>query len=475
MTDLCRDKRAGVPLVYIITDSGRTPVFFYFICFLQETSAGISVLHSNLFPEEDSILFAKKRKERIMMRRGLKNTAAVLMAFMLGGTMAACGQKADTPVTTPAPEETVTTEAAATTADTTAASTAADDDTDGELILDHEEELQYATEFTLTNYKGGYKKFTVAYHADKEFLIVPEGKKVPEDLADNVVVLQQPINKITMNSTGMVSLIDAIGGLDHIATVGTDIKGWYLDNVIAKMEAGDIKYSGNYKEPDFEMLAAEGIQLEIDTTMAAGNPDVLAKYDELGIPYFIESSSKEGTPLGRVEWVKLFGALMGMENEANTYFEEQVKKVDGVTAADKTDKTVAMFYISSGSDKVYARNGGDYMAAMIGMAGGNYIMADVEPEKTGNTAATFEDIYSRCIDADYIFYVNFALKFDSVEDLVAYNPLFGDFKAVKEGNVYITAPDFTQSTAAIAGIIEDMHAVLKDPTIETTDSLIKLK
>lgn len=409
------------------------------------------------------------------MRKSLKNTAAVLAAIMLGGSMMACGQKADAPATTPAPSETVTTEAASAPEQNTEASKAADDDVDGELVLDHEVELTYATEFKMTDYKGGYKKFTVAYHDDKEFLIVPEGKQVPGDLADNVVVLQQPIDKITMNSTGMVSLIDAIGGLDHIATVGTDTKGWYLDNVIAKLDAGDIKYSGNYKEPDFEMLTAEGIQLEIDTTMAAGYPDVLAKYDELGIPYFIESSSKEGSPLGRVEWVKLFGAIMGMEDEANTYFDEQVKKVEAVTAADRTDKTVAMFYISSGSDKVYARNGGDYMATMIGMAGGNYIMADVEPEKTGNTSTTFEDVYSRCVDADYLFYVNFALKFNSIEELVAYNSLFGDFKAVKEGNVYVTAPNFTQSTAAIAGIIEDMHTVLNDPGVETTDSLIKLK
>lgn len=403
------------------------------------------------------------------MRKSLKKTAAILAALVLTGSMAACAQKADI-TTAAAPTET---ESAL--ADTKESPKAAEEDVDGELVLDHEEELQYATEFKLTNYKGGYKKFTVAYHDDKEFLIVPEGKKVPENLEGNVVVLQQPIDKITMNSTGMVSLIDAIGGLDHIATVGTEAKGWYLENVVNKLESGDIKYSGNYKEPDFEMLTAEGIQLEVDTTMAAGNPDILAKYDELGIPYFIESSSKEGSPLGRVEWVKLFGALMGLEDEAKTYFDEQVKKVEAVTSADKTDKTVAMFYISSGSDKVYARNGGDYMAAMIGMAGGNYIMADVEPDKTGNSATTFEDVYSRCVDADYVFYVNFALKYESLDDMVEYNPLFGDFKAVKEGNVYVTSPDFTQSTAAIAGIIEDMHAVLNDSSVETTHSLIKLK
>lgn len=406
------------------------------------------------------------------MKARIYKITALLLALLMALALTACGQgtpvqsepteaPAESPAETPtAPEATLE---------------PTDDDVDGELILDHEEQLQYASQFTLTHYKGGYKKFTVANHEDREFLLVPEGKSVPEGLAENVVVLQQPLNKICMCSTGMVSLIDAIGGLDSVATVGTDVSGWYIDNVIGRLEAGTIQYSGNYKEPDFEMLTAEGIQLEVDTTMLNSYPEVMEKYDELGIPYFIESSSKEGHPLGRVEWVKLFGAILGLEEEANAYFGEQAAKVDAVTSTEKCGKTVAMFYISSSSDKVYARNGGDYMAAMIGMAGGEYIMADVETEKSGNTSTTFEDVYARCIDADYLFYVNFALKFSSIEELVAYNSLFGDFKAVKEGNVYITAPNFTQSTAAIAGIIEDMHTVLNDPAVETTDSLIKLK
>lgn len=394
------------------------------------------------------------------MKDPIKKLTAVLLAAVMLVSTAAC---ASTDVSGSAPSSSA------------AASVAADDDVDGKLIVDSEEKLQYATGFTLTHYKGGYIKFTVDSSKEREFLIVPEGKSVPDGLADNVVVLQQPLTKICVNSTGMMSLIDAIGGLDHISTVGTDVDGWYIDNVIAKLKSGEIKYSGNYKAPDFEMLTSEGIQLEVDTTMLVSHPDVMEKYDELGIPYFIECSSNEGHPLGRVEWVKLYGALMGLEKEADAYFDQQAAKVETVTSAEKSGKTVAMFYISSGSDKVYARNGGDYMARMIGMAGGTYIMEDVAPEETGNTSTTFEDVYSRCVDADYLFYVNFALKFNSIEEMTKYNSLFADFKAVKEGNVYVTAPSFTQSISSIAGIIEDMHAVLDDPGIKSTDSLIKLE
>ena len=387
------------------------------------------------------------------MKKTFKKLTAALLAAVMLVSFAACAPGASSP---------------------SPSATANNDDFNGKLVLDHEEQLKYAKSFTLTHYKGGYMEFTVATAKDKKYLVVPEGKKVPDGLAANTVVLKQPLNKITVNSTGMVSLIDAMGGLDKIATVGYDVSDWYIDNVVAGLKAGKIKYSGSYKAPDFEMLTKLGVQLVVDTTMLLNNPTVMAKYDELKIPYFIEASSSEGHPLGRVEWVKLFGALMGLKDKADTYFNEQVAKIEKVSASAKTGKSAAMFYITSG-DKVYARNGGDYMTKMIEMAGGTYAMADVLPDKSGNTATTFEDVYARCANADYLFYVNFALNFGSIADMVKYNPLFANFKAVKEGHVYATAPNFTQSTAVIGGIIEDMNTVLKDPTVSTTKSLIKLK
>ena len=58
-----------------------------------------------------------------------------------------------------------------------------------------------------------------------------------------------------------------------------------------------------------------------------GSDEVLAKLDELGIPYIADSQHLENHPLGRVEWVKLVGALLDMEDEADAYFNEEVERV----------------------------------------------------------------------------------------------------------------------------------------------------
>lgn len=339
-------------------------------------------------------------------------------------------------------------------------------------VLEGQMELAYAENFTIDLYSGGYRVITID-GAAAPYLVVPEGAEIPETLAENAVVLQLPIERAYVASTSMMSLLDAIDGLDRVKLVATEQEKWYLENIISRMEAGDMVFSGSYDEPDYELMTAGDIQFHLDSGMVDGHPEVLEKFAELGIPSLVERSSQEGHPLARVEWVKVLGVLFDLEDEAQQYFEEQKALVEGAAGAD-TGKTASMGYITS-TGKCYSRNGGDYMAQMIALAGGEYVLADMEPEESGNTNMTFEDWYARNKDADYLFYINFALGFNSLQEMIDYNPLFADFKAVQEGHVYVTSPDFTQSTAAIASIIADMNTIFTsdDPEV-TTDHLIRL-
>ena len=350
-----------------------------------------------------------------------------------------------------------------------------DQNAEGVLISEGMMPLDYAESFSIELFQGGYRMIS-AGTGGYQYLVVPEGAAVPEDLDENVKVLQKPINRVYMASTGMESLVDAIGGLENTPLVGTDINGWYLENVIAAMEDGSIQFGGKYSEPDFEILTDKEIQLHINTTMIDSKPEILEKFDELGIPSLVEDSSKERHPLARVEWVKLLGVLFDLEDEADRYFEEQKQLMDDATAPEPLGRTVAMGYVSTDGEKCYARNGGDYIAQMIGLAGGSYVCADMEPESGGNSNMTFEEWYVKFKVADCLFYMNFAAKFYTMEEMIESNPLFADFAAVKSGNVWITSPDFTQSTAAIASIVVDMNTILSsdDPGSVTTDHLIKL-
>ena len=395
------------------------------------------------------------------MKKYIRFLASWMAAVMLLACLTACGNTAPNASTQQSEPN-------------SSAPSSGEENYDGQLILESTMQLDYAKNFSIDFYKGGYRMITAGTGGFK-YLVVPENMSVPQDLDENVKVLQQPINSVYIASSGMASLISAIGALDRVKLVATEQNEWYIDDIAQAMANGEIAYSGNYKEPDYELMTANGIQLHVDTTMIDGYPEVLEKFEELGIPSLVEDSSRESHPLGRVEWVKIFGVLFGMEDEAEQYFEEQKELVAQASTDAKGDVTVAMGYITS-NGKCYARNGGDYLAQMIELAGGTYNLADMNPNKSGNSNMTFEEWYAINKDADYLFYLNYLPIFSTIEEMIEYNPLFADFKCVQNGNVWITSEDFIQSTAAVASIISDMSEIISsgDGNV-TTDHLIKLK
>lgn len=408
------------------------------------------------------------------MKKQLKGLTLLLTAVL---TLTACGAQNTVQGESTQVSSEVSTESTENKTEevTESANEHADEDVDGVLIVDHEEELQYAQSFTLTHYKGGYKSFNIiGGQEDYTWLIVPDGKAVPEDLDDHVVIIQQPIDRIRCDS-GTAAVINAFGGLDHVATVNTNMDGFEIQDIIDRMESGEITYSGSYKEPDYEMVTAADTQLVIDTNMLDSCPEVKDKYTELGIPYFVTRNSKEVHPLGHTEWAKVYGAVLGMWDEANTYFENQVTKVESVSNAEETGKTVAVVYFSTDGTKVYARRGGDYMAAMVELAGGDYVMADFEPEETGVGTITMEDFYALCKDADYLINLNMAAKLYTMDELLDYVPIMADFKSVQDGNVYVARNRFSQFTFDNASIIENLNTILNDSSIEDTEYFDKMK
>ena len=345
----------------------------------------------------------------------------------------------------------------------------------GEMQLLYEEELEYAKRFNLVHYEGGYSIFTIpGTDENRQYLIVPEGKEVPENLPENTVILQQPVTKICFASGSLASLTGALDAVDSIATVAIEKDGWLLEDIVSRMESGRILYSGKFREPDFEMLLREGIQLEIDTTMLLNYPDIRGKYDELGIPYFIEDSTNENHPLGRMEWIKLLGAVLGLEKEAEEWFDGQAAKIRELEGIPQSGKTAALFYIGE-QGTVYVRNADDYIAAMLRIAGGEYIMGDILPEEGGNSKVDFEDFYARCKDADYLFWIVLSCPYGTLEELTESNELFAEFRAVQEGNVYTSRRGFAQGTAELADVILEMNHILNGTAAGDTDTFVKLK
>ena len=217
------------------------------------------------------------------------------------------------------------------------------------------------------------------------------------------------------------------------------------------------------RAPDYEQIVSKGCGLAVENTMIYHTPEVKEQLEKLNVPVLVDYSSYESNPLGRTEWVRLYGILVGKEEEAKKAFEEEVRAFEAIEQEEKTGSTVAFFYISTNGE-VNVRRSSDYLPKMIGMAGGSYVfdhLGDGEDTASSNVTMLMEEFYTAAKDADYIIYNSTTTEeLTSMEDLLEKSGLLEKFQAVQEGRVYCTTKNLYQSSMELGTIISDMHKML---------------
>lgn len=333
--------------------------------------------------------------------------------------------------------------------------------------------LSYAKEFTIDKYQGGSTLLTIG---DNRYLVIPENGERPEEVPEGTLVLQRPIENVYLQATSAMDLICAIDALGHVRLSGTQESGWYVPAAAEAMARGDILYAGKYSAPDYETILENGCRLAIESTMILHKPEVIEQLSKLGVPTLIERSSYENDPLGRMEWIKVYGVLFGKEELAERVFEEKTAAVRELLSSAPTGKTAAFFYIN-GTGSVTVHKPGGYVSRMVELAGGKYLP---EGETKNDSALSTENMqleafYAAARDADVLIY-NSAIDggITSLEELCAKCEVLHDLKAVREGNVWCTDRSLFQQSMSLGELIADMHAVFTEDETAKLRFLYKL-
>ena len=279
-----------------------------------------------------------------------------------------------------------------------------------------------------------------------------------------ITVLQAPLDNLYVAATSSMALFDAAGAISQVKLTGTDAKGWYIDAPRQALENGSMVYAGKYSAPDYELLTVSGCDLAVESMMILHTPEVKEKLEELGIPVFIDTSSSETHPMGRTEWVRLYGILTGHEKEADEFFEKQIEIFAESDSYTDTGKTTAFFSITSNGN-VIVRAADDYIPKMISLAGGHYIFTDLT-KGTGNSASvrlSMEDFYNTAKDADYLIYnATIEKPVGSIRELCSKFAILSEFKAVQEGHVWQVRSSLYQSPDIAARMITDLRRMLTE-------------
>ena len=318
--------------------------------------------------------------------------------------------------------------------------------------------LSYAERFSVDYYAGGAACLRAG---EQEFLLLPAGAAIPEGL-EKLPRIPIPVQNIYLASSSTPDLFLQMDALDAVRFTSTDAPAWRIQELREAVEEERIAYIGKYSAPDFEALLTEGCDLVVENTMILHNPATKEKLEALGFPVLVEYSSYEPHPLGRVEWIKLYGLLCGKLPEAEAFFERQAETFQRVESLEPLHKTVAFFHITANGGVVVRRQA-DYITRMIELAGAESAISDLPPSDNALSTATvqMESFYAQARDADVLIY-NSTVAGDvtDLESFLAQHPLLKDFKAVQAGAVWCTEMSMFQRSAAAADMIAEIRAAV---------------
>lgn len=163
-----------------------------------------------------------------------------------------------------------------------------------------------------------------------------------------------------------------------------------------------------------------------------GESLTLDKIEESGIPVYYNSDFLEQSPLGRAEWIKFFGALIGKEEQADSIFSSieseylRVKKLAD-TANDRPSILSGVVY----GDTWFLPGGNNWAATFFNNAGGEYLWDN--DTTSGWLELSFESVYEKANEADKWIGTS---TLNSMNEMLGQDDRYNEFKAFAEGEVY---------------------------------------
>lgn len=276
--------------------------------------------------------------------------------------------------------------------------------------------------------KKGDKTIITIIQPDKNKIdkIIYINKKVPNTIWYNNTKFNT--KSILSFSSTFIGLLDKINELDRIK--GVDNKNLiYNKKILKKINHKLIKELGTPETSSTKKIINTKSELILFSGFGNDfpNENKLKKLNILCLPIY---DWKETHPLGKAEWIKLFGLLTNKEKEATIYFNKLKARYFNLKNKYKDAKLSAPLF--SGSvigDFWYLPAGESYMAKIFKDARINYV--EKNSNGTGSISKSFEYCLKNYQNSNY--WLNPGNK--SIKLLINQNKKYRLFYALKE-NTY---------------------------------------
>ncbi len=222
---------------------------------------------------------------------------------------------------------------------------------------------------------------------------------------DNVIHV--PLKSLAVESATQIGMIGALDAFDHLGGVST-MQYVYDERAHNAFKKKSIIEIGNEHLMKTESAVKAGINGVLHSALNGDLPN-RQKFEQLGIHCIRIYEWQEVHPLGRAEWIKVIGILIGKEKEANAHFEQCVTNYESIkttlAAVKKKPSVMSGNFIA---DAWYTPAGDSYMATLIADAAGDYRYAHTEG--TASLSLPMEQVIIDNTDTQFWINCGFATK-----------------------------------------------------------------
>lgn len=264
------------------------------------------------------------------------------------------------------------------------------------------------------------------------YLLADREKPLPEHLPEGTVV-RTPLQKSVIYSSVHCSLWSELDELKGIGGV-CGLEYIKLPQILEGCRNGSIVNVGNSMNPDIERI----IDLRPDAILLSPfeNSGGYGRVGKLNIPIIECADYMETSALGRAEWMRLYGLLLGKEAQADSLFAGIEKEYLTLTQQVKSQNLKRPTVISEmkNSSAWYIPGGNSTMGRLYQDAGADYVFAYLS--NNGSVPLAFETVFDRGGNADI-----WLIKYNQPQDKT-YSELERDyapyarFKAFQDRKVY---------------------------------------
>lgn len=279
---------------------------------------------------------------------------------------------------------------------------------------------------------------------DEVYIVNKEGQEVAHyvlidaedttsyEMPEGAVKLRVPLQNIVLDSEIYGQIIQELSASERIQGM-FDVNYVSSPELKSRIENGKIADMGQTLNPNAEKILAASPDALLISYYDGMQTEGL---DKLGVPVIKMFDLQETEPLGRAEWIRFIGRLVGKEDEAEAIFEnvkeeyETLKKNTLQTSERPKVLTEVMY---EGMWNV--AGGNSYHANIIKDAGGDYF------KKNDTTAVNYslspEQVLMEAGDAD-IWIIRYFGDKEQLKQILQADPVYREIKAYRDGKVYFT-------------------------------------